>query len=501
MADNWAEGSQDYHIPHYNLESEQSTLGSMMLERSALETARGIVEEADFYRPNHQEIYNALVKLHERDEPVDLITLQEELRTRGSLDDCGGTEYLMALVESVATAAHVEYYAKIVRKKSTLRLYEALNLEHKGRCASPDADPKQLASWMAGKLEELAARDKEEELPWKTLEDILCGEVKPVEWIVRGLIPRYGISMITGDPSSMKSWATIAVAYSVANGFPFLGKYTTTKCSVLMHDIENGEQETQRRMKRVATGMILEGFEFASNAPIFVTEKPFKLDSASDVATQAAILNRQKIGLVISDPFIHSLPDGADENSAVDIGRFVERVRQLIKLTDCTFLFVHHARKQARDRSSDASQMIRGSSAIRGALDSHFFFRRLNKGPILCEHDKLRQGMEAQPFGIDIEDEGADATTIKWGGESEDIKDKSGLAVATIERILVDNKGPLMKDQIIALCAAEKLSRGTVTRALCDGAKDGTFVRTMNGRKALFNLPMGQKRMEVDDDD
>lgn len=108
-------------IPPQNLEAEQSTLGSMMLERGALEKGMEILKAEDFYRPAHQEVYDALMSLAERDEPVDLITLQEELRKRGKLEDCGGTEYLMALVESVPTAANLEYYAKIVERKSILR--------------------------------------------------------------------------------------------------------------------------------------------------------------------------------------------------------------------------------------------------------------------------------------------------------------------------------------------------------------------------------------------
>lgn len=108
-------------VPPQNLEAEQSSLGSMMLERSALEKGMEILKAEDFYRPAHQEVFDALISLAERDEPVDLITLQEELRKRAKLEDCGGTEYLMALVESVPTAAHIEHYAKIVERKSILR--------------------------------------------------------------------------------------------------------------------------------------------------------------------------------------------------------------------------------------------------------------------------------------------------------------------------------------------------------------------------------------------
>ena len=108
-------------IPPQNLEAEMSALGSMMIERSALEKGLEILRPEDFYRPAHQEVFDALSSLSERDEPVDLITVQEALRKRGKLDECGGTEYLMALVDSVPTAANLEHYAKIVEQKSILR--------------------------------------------------------------------------------------------------------------------------------------------------------------------------------------------------------------------------------------------------------------------------------------------------------------------------------------------------------------------------------------------
>jgi len=127
-------------VPPNNLEAEQSTLGSMMLESSALEKGMEILKAEDFYRPAHQEIFDALLSLAERDEPADLITLQEELRKRGKLEDCGGTEYLMALVDTVPTAANVEYYARIVEQKSILRKLISAGTQIIGLAQNQDED-------------------------------------------------------------------------------------------------------------------------------------------------------------------------------------------------------------------------------------------------------------------------------------------------------------------------------------------------------------------------
>ena len=108
-------------VPPQNLEAEQSTLGSMMIDKGALEKGADILKPEDFYRDAHQIIFDSLVSLAERNEPVDIVTTQEELRTRKRLEEVGGTEYLMALIDSVPTAANIEYYARIVEEKAILR--------------------------------------------------------------------------------------------------------------------------------------------------------------------------------------------------------------------------------------------------------------------------------------------------------------------------------------------------------------------------------------------
>ena len=127
-------------VPPHSIDAEQSALGSMMIDKSGLEKALQRLKPEDFYRPNHQHIFEALASLSERDEPVDLITLQEELRRQSRLEECGGTEYLMALVEKVPTAANVDYYARIVEHKSILRKLISVGTEIVGLANSEEED-------------------------------------------------------------------------------------------------------------------------------------------------------------------------------------------------------------------------------------------------------------------------------------------------------------------------------------------------------------------------
>jgi replicative DNA helicase len=108
-------------IPPNNLEAEMAVLGSILVDREMMAPVGEILSPADFYAHVHETIFAALVQLYERGEPLDKITLGEELRTRNLLERVGGLPYLTSLMDTVPTAASAEYYAQIVREKSSLR--------------------------------------------------------------------------------------------------------------------------------------------------------------------------------------------------------------------------------------------------------------------------------------------------------------------------------------------------------------------------------------------
>ena len=108
-------------VPPQNLEAEQSVLGSMLIDKDAIIASSEFLRASDFYRDGHQKIFQAMIDLSERGEPVDLVTLAEELRQHNQLENIGGMPYLTTLASIVPTAANVGYYAKIAQEKAVLR--------------------------------------------------------------------------------------------------------------------------------------------------------------------------------------------------------------------------------------------------------------------------------------------------------------------------------------------------------------------------------------------
>ena len=108
-------------IPPHSLEAEQSILGAMIIDKEAINTAIEKIRPDDFYREANREIFESIVTLFNKNEPVDLITLSEELKRRDMLDNTGGIAYLADLSSSIATTANTKYYCNIVEEKSILR--------------------------------------------------------------------------------------------------------------------------------------------------------------------------------------------------------------------------------------------------------------------------------------------------------------------------------------------------------------------------------------------
>jgi replicative DNA helicase len=107
-------------LPH-NLEAERSVLGAILVHNEAFNLAAQVIDSADFYRDAHRRIFDKMVQLNERNQAIDFVTLKEELSRAGEIDEVGGPAYVASLADGVPRATNVEYYARIVKEKATLR--------------------------------------------------------------------------------------------------------------------------------------------------------------------------------------------------------------------------------------------------------------------------------------------------------------------------------------------------------------------------------------------
>lgn len=108
-------------VPPQNIDAEQSVLGSLMLDKDAIIKVANLIRIGDFYKDDHNLIYEAMIELYEKREPIDVLSLSNRLEEKNQIDKIGGSSYLTSLVNAVPSSANIVHYAKVVQKKSTLR--------------------------------------------------------------------------------------------------------------------------------------------------------------------------------------------------------------------------------------------------------------------------------------------------------------------------------------------------------------------------------------------
>jgi replicative DNA helicase len=203
------------HVPPHNLEAEEAVLGAVLSAGKLLGEVAALLEEGDFYRPAHRAIWRAVLRLADRGEPTDPVTVLGELDHAGELADVGGGPFLHTLVQAVPTVANAAHYAGLVAETARHRRVIDLGI----RLAHSDADPAVLAH-LAGELADTTAahgsRAWERPAPFG-----VAGEVPafPVE-ILPGWLGEYvaALATATQTPPDLAGMLALAVLATVAAG-------------------------------------------------------------------------------------------------------------------------------------------------------------------------------------------------------------------------------------------------------------------------------------------
>ncbi|MFW6228049.1 MAG: replicative DNA helicase [Alkalispirochaeta sp.] len=146
----------DGRVPPHNIEAEVATLGAVLLDPPALTRVVDYVRPEDFYRQANGRVFDAVLKLWDRGESIDLITLTNELQSEGQLERVGGAGYVSSLTTSVPTSANVEYYAQIVRQTSLRRRLITLAAEITESCFDDTIPTRQVIEEAERRIFELA---------------------------------------------------------------------------------------------------------------------------------------------------------------------------------------------------------------------------------------------------------------------------------------------------------------------------------------------------------
>jgi len=143
-------------VPPQAIELEEAVLGAIMLEKDAVISVLDILQPLSFYKEAHQKIYRAIVDLSSNQKPIDILTVTEELRSRNELEEVGGPFYITQLTSRVASAAHIDYHARIVAQKFIQRELIRVSTDIQNRAYDDSIDVDDLLDMSEQELFEIA---------------------------------------------------------------------------------------------------------------------------------------------------------------------------------------------------------------------------------------------------------------------------------------------------------------------------------------------------------
>ena len=367
-------GTEFERTPPQDLIAEQGVLGGMLLSKDAIADVVEIIRERDFYRPAHELIYDAIVDLYGRGEPVDPVTVSAELTKRGDIARAGGAPYLHTLISSVPTAANAGYYAKIVRERAILRrLVEAgTKIVQLGYSTEGEVDDA-VDQAQAEVYSVTERRANEDYVQLSTLLPAALDEIEKISQGVMGEGVKTGFKELDSLTNGLHPGNMIVLAARPAVGKSTLGLDIARHASIhkgdtsVIFSLEMSRSEITMRMlsaeARVALNNIRAGTlndeEWArlarrmgeiSEAPLFIDDSP-NLSLMEIRAKARRLKQRHDLKLIVID-YLQLMTSGKRvENRQQEVSEFSRQLKLLAKELNVPIIAISQLNRSPEQRS------------------------------------------------------------------------------------------------------------------------------------------------------
>lgn len=367
-----------------SMEAEQAVLGSMLLDSTKVNKVTETLDSNCFYLDKHKTIFKVIISL----KATDILTVSEELKNTGQLEQVGGVSYLAELINSVPSSENAIAYAQIIKDTSLRRqiINNAASLLESGYKDSLD----DLVVKTEFIIDEIKNNHKSVEQQAMQLSDFLNSPIPPIQYYIDNFLQCKGKTMISAQANIGKSFLVQNLALALTTGkISFLDKYSIQPARVLLLDLEMGESALKARLEKMFTQ---QGLKAPS---LFIKYVPGinLLDSTWQKWLESQIKDL-KIEALIIDPLSNAW--SGDENNKQEVQRLTAYLDSLIYRFKISILLTHHWRKATKENKS-GGEMAAGSYKWSAWLDHHITLQGdINSVTVNCE--KSRNGQRFKSF-------------------------------------------------------------------------------------------------------
>ncbi len=390
-------------IPPQNVDAEMSLLGAILIDEETLADISEHVKPKDFYDKRHAVIYDAVMRLYEKNKPVDLLTLTDELKRKKELEEIGGSAYLTELTNYVPTAAHAESYAEIVAQKAVRRRLIKASGEISELGYDENTTTQELLQQAEAELFSVSDQSLKQDLV--SIESILTdsfdrmeelhrnkGELRGVRTGYRDLdnmtagLQRSDLIILAARPAMGKTTLVTNLAYNVA---------TIAKQPVLFFSLEMSKEQLVDRMLADASGVdawnirtgnlsdedfskLSEAMGEMAEAPIYIDDTPGV--SVLEMRTKARrAAHEQPLGLIIIDYLQLMQGSGrSDGNRVQEVSEISRGLKLLARELNVPVIALSQLSRSVENRSPQIPQLadLRESGSIEQDADIVMFIYR-----------------------------------------------------------------------------------------------------------------------------
>ena len=389
-------------IPPHSVESEQSILGSILLDKDAIITVTETIQPEDFYKEAHKIIYECMLKLNSKNEPIDLITLTEELKKQDSLENIGGISYITSLSTIVPTTTNVKYYADIVKEKSVLRKLIKVSNDILNSGYDNSVKVEEILEQAEKKIFDISQEKSSED--FKSINSVLMDTYDMIEKLYTNKEEITGIT--TGfDDLNKKINGLQRTDLILVAARPAMGKTAFSlnlvqnaalkgNASVAVFSLEMSKEQLVQRMlsaqsnvelKKIKTGnldendwpRIIDAMSVLSNANIYIDDTPgIKM---SELRSKCRKLKIEKgLDFVLIDYLQLMEGEGNNESRQQEIAKISRSLKIIAKELNCPVVALSQLSRAPEQRSDHRPMLsdLRESGSIEQDADIVMFLYR-----------------------------------------------------------------------------------------------------------------------------
>ena len=466
-------------MPPNSIEAEESVLGSILIDQSVLPEVRQVISPSDFFMVKNQWIYQSMLDMAAKGQPIDFMTLSEELKARGQLAEIGGHGFLSHLINVVPTAIHAYGYARYVRDNAISRQMIQLgqDLAAIGYNQTDDiTESLEKARHAINRMRSTALSGSN--VPIVSAQSILATTYQDITWIVPGMLS-VGMSFLGGRPKSGKSWLALQLACAVATGGIFLGKHIIVPGRVLYLSLEDYPRRLQSRMQKQ---------NWPSNAPVdFITMDNFGNQignlAAGGSERLAYMIEDRKYRQIIIDTFGRAIGQFFNQGDANDYSVTVKALSPIqemsVNLGCNTMLIDHHNKAAGNALEPDAISDLMGSVAKGATVDTMIGLYR----------ERGKAGAKLHVVGRDLDDEIMMAMDFdREHGLWINSGDADQIELTARRQEILDAVESLGRAALKDVSDVTGQDRGNVYKRLQDLVCNGRLRRVQEGKNVFYEL-------------